>query len=360
MPIPSHFAPLPTHTMRLEGPLDWPVPSFASRTAWDEDEAITPVRIETLRGYAVDGEMLGFDLARQSLIFRFDAEGRPLRVHFHRFRRLTLLQPLAATPVGTLAKATFASHLRKFRIALTGNGKLLGRTAGHVETRDGLFLFTPDDDERTLQRTFVPSMVYTRCVLGPSVEEEAALRWATSPETLMAAIEETQQRRRAFAIGEAIYNLGVISARQLTVALTAQGSASRRQPVGEMLVADGLLSRADLRTALGHKMGYPLVHLGCFPLDPTALHKLPLDIAFEWNALPLLLRPQQIVVAVDNLARVSQLAALPELQALKVVPALARQAHIEAALLRAYQTYGGEGWNESRSTTWKSTSPMAA
>jgi hypothetical protein len=355
----SQFHATPTHTMRLDGPSDWPLPPFASRDPWgQEDGPSTPVRIQTLRGFDVDGEMLGFDAKNTSLIFRLSDQGSALRVQFHRFRKLTLSAPLADDDAGTAARITFASQLRKFKIALTGDGKLSGRTAGHVETRLGLFLFTPDDDECSLQRSFVPAGAYTRCVLGPSVEEDAAMRWINSPTALFAALEETQSRRKVIAIGEAIYNLGVISARQLAVLLNDQGAA-RKVPIGEMLVSQGLLSRADLRTALGHKMGYPLVDLTNFPIQTEALEHVPPDAAFEFNALPLLLRNQQLVVAVDNLARVAQLESMPLLSGLRVFPALARQSHIEAALVRAYQNFGQSVW-QAPPSVWGLTAPMAA
>lgn len=351
----SRFAPTPTSTMSLDGPLEWPLPPFVSRQPWaDADTAPLPVRIETPRGWEVDGQMTGFDLRRESLIFRFDVEGRPLRVGFPRFRRVTMMVPLADEE----ARLAFASQLRKFRVALTGGGVLTGRTAGHVETRAGLYLFTPDDDEHTLYRGFIPTGAYTRCVLGPSVEEEAAERWIARAQDLARALDEGTLRRKVLAIGEAIFDLGVVSARQLSVTLVRQGE-QQRVTLGEMMVSEGLLSRADLRTALGHKMGYPLVDLRHFELDPAALRFVALDIAFECNALPLLLRRQHLVVAVDNLARVAQLGGLPSTEGLKIVPVLARRHHIEAALVRAYHEFGAQVWNEPQ-RAWKLTAPMAA
>jgi hypothetical protein len=340
--------------MRLQGPLEWPVPPFAPRMPWSDDDAPMPVTIETPRGYEVDGQMLGFDVMLQSLIFRFDEDGRSLRVDFRRLRRVTLRQPL----VDATARQTFASHLRKFRVALTGGGAITGRTAGHVETRAGLYLFTPDENEYTLHRAFVPTASYTRCVLGPSVEEEAALRWIGRPRDLADALDAGTLRRKVLAIGEAIHDLGLVSARQLAVALTRQ-VAHQRVPLGELLVTEGLLSRADLRTALGHKMGYPLVDLRHFDLEAAALRCVPLDVAFECNALPLLLHGRQLVVAVDNLARVAQLGALPATVGLKIVPVLARRQHIAAALVRAHREFGSRVWNETQ-RAWKHTAPMPA
>ncbi len=343
-----------TQTMRLQGPLEWPVPPFAPRMPWADDDGPMMVCIETPRGYEVDGQMLGFDVMLQSLIFRFDELGRSLRVDFRRMRRITLRQPLA----DETARQTFAGHLRKFRVALTGGGVITGRTAGHVETRAGLYLFTPDDDEFTLYRAFVPTAAYTRCVLGPSVEEDAALRWIARPRDLADALDAGSLRRKVLAIGEAIHDLGLVSARQLAVALSRQ-TVQQRVPLGEMLVAEGLLSRADLRTALGHKMGYPLVDLRQFDLDTPALRCVPLDVAFDCNALPLLLRGRQLVVAVDNLARVAQLGSLPQTVGLKIVPVLARRQHIEVALVRAYREFGAHVWSEPQ-RAWKHTAPMPA
>ncbi len=351
----SRFDPTPTSTMSLDGPLEWPLPPFASRQPWaDEEGSAMPVQIETPRGYEVNGQMTGFDLQRESLIFRFDSEGASLRVAFPRMRRATLVVPLA----DETARLGFTSQLRKFRVALTGGGLLTGRTAGHVETRAGLYLFTPDDDEYTLYRAFIPTGAYTRCVLGPSVEEEAAQRWITRPQDLAQALDTGTLRRKVLAIGEAIYDLGVVSARQLSVTLERQ-STKQRVALGEMLVTEGLLSRADLRTALGHKMGYPLVDLRQLEPNPAALRLVALDIAFECNALPLMLRQLNLVVAVDNLARVAQLSSLPSTQGLKIVPVLARRHHIEAALVRAYHEFGARVWNEPQ-RAWKLTSPMVA
>jgi hypothetical protein len=354
----SIFSPTPTHTMRLEGPSDWPAPPFASGNPWGEDEGPLHVRIETRRGVAVEGQMLGFDLKRGSLIFRFDQHGSALRVQFRRFRRLTVLEPLPSTPAGAEIKLAFAAQLRKFKIALVGDKRLDGRTAGHVETRDGLFMFTPDDEERTLHRSFVPASAYTRCVMGPSVEEDAALRWVTTPLDLTAKLESAQQQRRVLAIGEAIYDLGVISARQLAMMLESQGTPSSA-PLGEMLVGAGLLSRADLRTALGHKMGYPLVDLQRFPLNPAVLERMPPEVALECNALPLMMRGPDLVVAVDNLARVAQLAAHPALMGTRIVPVLARQSQVEGAIVRAYHDFGSSVWG-SPHQGWRLTEPSKA
>lgn len=351
----SHFAPLPTRTLALEDPCPWPHPPFGSPRDWAVDDGeVRPCRIETLRGVEVDGQMLGFDLDRRSLIFRFDDEGGALRVHFARFRRLTLLTPLPAVSQASLQPNTFSPRLRKYQVALYGSDASLdGRTAGHVETPAGLFLFTPDATDRTLLRVFVPTAAYSRCVLGPSVHEEAALHWNTDPEALWAAVEQPGLRK-VVPIGQALFNLGLVSARQLAAFLQLQAS-DRSKPIGEMLVLAGLISRADLRTALVHKMGYPLVDLSRFPPEPAALKTLTMDAMLEANALPLLRRDGRLVVAVDNLACTARLQDLATPERLRIVPVLALKAHIESALVTMLHASDASFWRYEEPPAWRDT-----
>jgi hypothetical protein len=348
----------PTSTMRLDGPSEWPTPPYAMRDPWGADDGPTQVRIETVRGFDVEGQMLAFDTQRASLVFRFNADGMALRVQFHRLRKLSLLAPLADDSAGRETKMKFAGQIRKYKVALTGHEKLSGRSAGHVENRHGLFLFEPDEDEATLYRCFVPASAYTRCVMGPSVEEDARLRWAGTPAQLLAAIHTPPSQRRSKAVGEAIFDLGVLSARQLSLALEVQAKMEKKVQLGELLVGQGLLSRADLRTALGHKMGYPLVDLSQFEPQATAFGILPMELAYEHHALPLIVEGSQVIVAVDNLARVAQLAGLPEMDGMKIMPVLARQTHIEMALLHAHESVG-QTVLMAPEIGWKLTAPMA-
>lgn len=352
----SQFAPLPTRTMSLDGPCAWPYPPFGSPRDWEFEEGdCRPCRIETLRGVEVDGQMLAFDLDRRSLIFRFDDEGGALRVHFQRFRRITLLKPLPTHSEVSQQPNTFSPRLRKYQVALNGDARLDGRTAGHVETPAGLFLFTPDPHDRALQRVFVPTAAYTRCVLGPSVHEEAAIHWHATPQALLTAIDQ-QPLRKVLPIGQALFNLGLLSARQLAGFLKLQG-VERSTPIGEMLVIAGVISRADLRTALVHKMGYPLVDLSRFPVDGAALRELTMDSMLETNALPLLKRPGQLIVAVDNLACTARLQDLVDRQ-LRVVPVLALKGHIESALVTMLHAGDASFWRYEEAPAWSTTEVM--
>ena len=101
------------------------------------------------------------------------------------------------------------------------------------------------------------------------------------------------------------------------------------------------MSRGDLQTALAHKMGFPLVDLDRFPLDPQALALLPRRLAISHRVLPLMLDKERLIVAVDRPGRVLKLRQLDAYAQLPIVPALALKSQILVALNRQ----SGDGWN---------------
>jgi len=104
-------------------------------------------------------------------------------------------------------------------------------------------------------------------------------------------------------------------------------------PLGEMLVEEGVLSSGNLQTALAYKMGYPLVDLTRFPIDRSAVSKLPLRMALESRAVPLMVDGTQLIVAVDRPSRADKLRALHVFAALTIVPVLASKNQIMLALM---------------------------
>jgi hypothetical protein len=93
-----------------------------------------------------------------------------------------------------------------------------------------------------------------------------------------------------------------------------------------------VISRSDLDTALAHKMGYPLVDLTRFPVDLEAARRLPLRLATEARALPLMVHGQRLVVAVDRPSRIDRLHALHVFTGMHLVPVLAPKSQIMLTL----------------------------
>jgi Type II secretion system (T2SS), protein E, N-terminal domain len=185
-------------------------------------------------------------------------------------------------------------------------------------------------EDGALCRVFVPRTAYSRCEFGPSAEELAARHWIASPAVLVEALAQ-QERAPVQPLGQALLALGLLTPPQLERVLQRlHGKAA----LGEALIDCGLVSRGDLQTALAHKMGFPLVDLERFPLDPQALALVPRRLALSHRVLPLMLHGERLIVAVDRPGRVLKLRQLDAYAQLPIVPALALKAQILATLNR--------------------------
>jgi type II secretory ATPase GspE/PulE/Tfp pilus assembly ATPase PilB-like protein len=200
--------------------------------------------------------------------------------------------------------------------------------------------------------------------LGPRLGEALIEQQVATPEQVQAALQEQQQLRERklgdilvvrqiiteeelgkaieqqarmpmVRIGEALTALGLVTPAQLQEALQLQRS-DRSLPLGQLLVNKGLVSRSDLQTALARKMGYPLVDVGSFPVDLTALLRLPLALARRLLALPLVLRKGRLVLALEDPSNRKVIEELEFSCQLKVVPVLARSGELAAAIEAAY------------------------
>ncbi|MGL6112187.1 MAG: hypothetical protein ACRC2B_19000 [Rubrivivax sp.] len=280
--------------------------------------------------------MLDFDPKEARLAVRAAADSPAGWLAFSRFRRLTLVEPLRAAPQRDgepLPRIPTSRQEREYILQASGAGQtpaLTGRTAGHVETAAGLYLFTPVDEEAALQRVFVPRCAYSSCEFGPSAEEIAATLWIDNPDALLEAIER-QQRMPVLPIGRSLLALGLLTQAQLDRELAKPRGDT---PLGESLVAAGMISHADLHTAIAHKMGYPMVDLTRFPVDPSAVTKLPRDLIARHRFLPLMVDQGRLIVAVDRPSRIIELRSLHHHVQTSIVPVLASATQISVALER--------------------------
>ena len=335
----------PTLTLDEPPPWSWPMPPAGARRFAAPPALGTPqpCRIETQAGLMLQGALLDFDPAKRRLQFRAASGGTDASLPFAGVRRLTLADPLR--PVARVAdapkeRAPPAAQERDYLLQQVGQATALplsGRTAGHVLASEGLYLFSPAQDDGALHRVFVPRSAYSRCEFGASAEELAARHWIASPAKLIEALGQ-QERAPVQPLGQALLALGLLTQAQLDRALKRSGD---KVALGEALVDAGLLSRGDLQTALAHKMGFPLVDLERFPLDPQALALLPRRLAISHRVLPLMLDKERLIVAVDRPGRVLKLRQLDAYAQMPIAPVLALKSQILVALNRQ----SGDGWN---------------
>ena len=250
-----------------------------------------------------------------------------------------------SSPDAPVERVPTAAQERVYRVELASGGHLAGRTMGHVQTDAGWFFFNPLDDGAAVQRAFVPKVASAGVTFGKSAEEQAAERWVGTPQDLFAALE-AQKRGEIKPLGEALVDLGLVTRGALERVISEQ-TPDRERPLGEELVARGLLSRPDLKTALAHKMGYPLVDLARFPIDGNAARKLSMRAMREHSVFPLLSDGERLVVAIDDLARVPRLQSLQALANMTLVPVLASQGRIALALAALPQRLGTDRWADN-------------
>ncbi|KQV46319.1 pilus assembly protein PilB [Pelomonas sp. Root1217] len=159
-------------------------------------------------------------------------------------------------------------------------------------------------------------------------------------EQLLQAIEQ-QARMPMVRIGEALLALELVTAEQLEVALVQQRD-DRSVPLGELLVRKGVINRAQLQSALARKMGYPVVDVENFAIEPDAVRKLPHAVAKRLEVLPLLLRDGRLVVAMEDPTRRDAIEEVEFITQLKVVPTLTKLGTLQFAIPLAFDRYGGE------------------
>jgi type II secretory ATPase GspE/PulE/Tfp pilus assembly ATPase PilB-like protein len=357
-------------------PWRWPTPPFGGYPA-GESPVGAACEIEGLTSAAIGATLLDVDFAAGLIRVRVHATKTDMSLRLAQLRRITLTAPIAAQAPASCdphARLLAAPDAAEYRLRLTqgSGGALTGRSVGHVTTEHGVFLFPPLDDSGRVQRVFVPKSCYADFEIGPRIGEVLVEQQAATPEQVAQAIEEQtnlrtrklgelllaqrivepvqlleaidqQARMPVVRIGEALVALNLITADQLKQALQQQKS-ERSIPLGELLVRAGHVSRHDLQHALSRKMGYPVVDAGAFPVEPEAVRALPYPVARRLQVLPLLLRGQQLVVAMADPSRRGDVDEIEFVTQLKLVPALAPAETLPAAIATTYQRFGDDPW----------------
>jgi type II secretory ATPase GspE/PulE/Tfp pilus assembly ATPase PilB-like protein len=353
----------------------WPTPPYAGYPA-GESPVGAHCEIEGLTSAAIGATLLAIDFAQGLIRVKVHATKSEMSLRLAQLRRITLTAPISAQPPARTdphAQLLAPPAAAEYRLRLAhGGGALSGKSVGHVATEHGVFLFPPLDEHGRVQRVFVPKSCYADFEIGPrigevlveqqaataeqvaqAVAEQANLRTRklgelllaqhiVEPAQLLEAIDQ-QARMPVVRIGEALVALNLITAAQLEQALKQQKS-ERSIPLGELLVRAGHVSRQGLQHALARKMGYPVVDANVFPVEPEAVRVLPYALAKRLQVMPLLLRGQQLVVAMADPSRRADVDEIEFATQLKLVPALAPAEALPAAIATTYQRFGDDPW----------------
>jgi type II secretory ATPase GspE/PulE/Tfp pilus assembly ATPase PilB-like protein len=380
--VPTRAAPAgrtPTTPEKAQYPaFRWPTPALPSYPPAVEQRDPLPCGIVGLNGALMTGRLIFFVPDQGVAHVQVPPARTTMPLRFGQFRTLTLdepLEPLASPPDDGQTDRMHLDLLAErpvttWKVRFKGGHELSGETVGHVDTPFGWFLFTPLDADGRLQRVFIPREAVEWAEVGPRIGDLLVAQRAATPEQVQRAADEQQQMRQQklgdllvnkqivspdklmeairkqasmplVRIGEALLGMGYVTPQQLDDALAEQ-KRDRSVPLGQVLLKSGLISQQDLQTALARKMGYPLVDLTAFPIDPAALRKVPYAMALRLQAQPLLINEGSLVIALQDPSQRGTIDEIEFASQCKVTPVLTTHGGL-AAFIR--DTYAANGFD---------------
>lgn len=312
-------------------PPGWPRPPFD----WPHEQAREPAgaracSIDTVEGRWLQAFARDVDPRVPEWSVAAKASGPFVTLALARVARIKLAAPLqavqSATQGGPAPLPVAALECDYVLRTAAGRPLLSGRTLGHVQTDDGLFLFSAQPGHLALNRVLVPRAANLACEFGPAAAD--ANRWIADPAALREALAGARGRRVP-RMGEALVQLGWVTPQQIDDVLAHSAARGR---LGEQLVQRGLVTPEQLETALAVKLGHPLVDLARFPVDPACVRTLSPELVKRHGAIPIWREQGRIVVAMDRPATAMALEASTLWPGLVMVPVFAPRGAILQAL----------------------------
>lgn len=136
------------------------------------------------------------------------------------------------------------------------------------------------------------------------------------------------------ALGRLLVEHGAISGPDLVHGLALQRHIDA--PVGEILIAEGLLGRQDMLSALSRQNGAQFVDLSLDPPSKSLRRLLPASLALQFRVVPWRLVGGALLVATDNPAQFKRLRACMANADVKMLPVIADATQIRHHISRLY------------------------
>jgi len=152
-------------------------------------------------------------------------------------------------------------------------------------------------------------------------------------------VRTLQTNEPSMPLGERLIAAGLISEDQLQVALKEQ--SRHDEPLGRILVKLGLISEGVLRDTLGESLGHDSIDLSTAIPDPDALKMVPKNIARRYSMLPINFDKNEKVLTLAmadtfNVVAIDQVAATLG-SGVGISTLMAGEAEIESAIEQFYQ-----------------------
>jgi len=315
----------------------------------------------------VSGLLLDFDQAARVIKIRPTAQPRSLSLKFNQVKRLKIdARPVSEADHGRTDAHSLELHpaTHSFLVSLRDGALYSGICLGYKKTDQGLWIFPKSALDGEPQRVFIPKSGILRFELRAGQQSQIAdtdfaqtvlHEWphtqplapvaSEAPSVVETLVDlqralQRQARLQPVPIGEALVGLGKITPEQLAQVLEWQQSDQSRQPLGQLLLDKGLVSAADLQTAFARKMGYPFVNLYKFPIDASALRRIPLALAQRLQVLPLVEQGGALVVAMLDPLQFRVIDDLEFTTQRKILPVVSVSTEIGESIQKAYREVG--------------------
>ncbi len=135
-----------------------------------------------------------------------------------------------------------------------------------------------------------------------------------------------------------VENQKLISRSQLDEMLQQQQEGTQKR-LGVMLVDQGLVSQEQVYLALAVKFGIPYVRLDGFEIQSDVLMRIPAEVAFRYNIMPLVVLGKRLVVAMENPVDLDNIEALTFAINLKLEAVIAPLRDISVAQSKYYSRF---------------------
>jgi type II secretory ATPase GspE/PulE/Tfp pilus assembly ATPase PilB-like protein len=286
-------------------------------------------------------------------------------------KKLQLLRPVQMLP-RELEKMQAAGVVpptgnQIVKVSFRDGEKLARETRGFLVEMTGLYLYLVADDDK-IQRAFIPKQAYEDYSIGESLGEMLSAQQKDtvdfvqvglhlqqhlrtqrigdyltasqiiSREFLEQVLKDRDQTHPESQLGQVLLREEVISKAELDKAVSLQ-QRDRKLPLGEILVEMGVIDRATVNRLLVRKLGIPFVDPARFDIDQQALALVERRLAEKHRVMPLFRTKDEIVVAMENPTDPVPVQELRFYTRLRVVPVMANQESILAAIKTHYGQY---------------------
>ena len=357
----------------VAGGFKWPAPPYLEFSADQDAAASEPCLVVLDSGRKLQGSVLRFD--PDAAMLELDIPGVPSgpAPQFADLLQLRLLRPLRLDrmdlpPEVAEDRESAVSERQTFQVQLHDGGVLSGATCGFVDAQSGLFLFPPAGIGE-VTRYFVPAARIKAFAIGEPIGQILIEQNMASKEVVAAALDRQrelraqklgdllisqqivsaeelaeairqQEHKPILKLGAVLIDMGLINADELESALKKQ-ERNRKVPLGQVLIDMGVIDQDGIKAVMSVKLGIPFVNLSKFRIAEDVIKQVPAALAFRHTVIPVHQTATELVVAIENPLATAVLDELRFTTGKKILPVIAADDDIRAAIQKNYGYAGG-------------------